>query len=97
MIEVRKTLLSPFNENTVRMARQMYRHCPDCGGHTRTMVIRGTQPEGSTSSGPPPAQLFFCDRCALGLLVIYDPTHETAIEQGLPQLLEAAGVLTKDW
>lgn len=97
MIEVRKTLLSPFSEDTVRVARQMFGHCPDCGGHTRTMLIRGVQPEGGPVSGPPPAQVFFCDRCALGLLVVYDPQQETAIEQGIPQMLKAAGLLAGDW
>lgn len=96
MIEIRKTILAPFAEDTARMAKRMYGHCPDCGGHTRTMLIRAPGPEGNVT-GPPPAQLFFCDRCTLGLLVIYDPAQEVAIEQGLPQMLEAAGMLSKEW
>ncbi len=93
MIEVRKTLLAPFCEANVRAARQMYGHCPDCGGHTRMMVVHGQVQEDGSRSGPPPAQIFFCDRCALALLVVYDASQEVALERGLPELLKEAGVL----
>lgn len=96
MIEVRKTLLAPFCESTVRMARQMYNHCPDCGGHTRIMVIRGVPNEEATVVGPPPAEIFFCERCAVALLVVFDPTHEVAIERGLPQMFQTAGLLPSE-
>ncbi len=97
MIEVRKTTLSPFSEYSVRMARKLYAHCPDCGGHTRMMVIRGAALDGAIVQGPPPAQLFYCDRCELALVVIYDPSKEVAIEKGIPNLLEDAGMLRPNW
>jgi hypothetical protein len=93
LIEVRKSLLAPFCEANVRAARRLYGHCPDCGGHTRMMVVHAQMLEDGTRSGPPPAQIFFCDRCALALLVVYDPSQRIALEQGLPELLKEAGIL----
>lgn len=66
MIEVRKTLMAPFCEENVRMSRRLFGHCPDCGGHTRMILVRDTPTDSAPKAAPPQAQIFFCDRCVPG-------------------------------
>ena len=86
--ELRRTCLGHYDAESFAASQAAFRHCPDCGDHTRPMSIRGRAADSEEIVGSP-AQLFICDRCHVAFMVSYDPCQDATLEASLPEILKS--------
>ncbi|TAK32747.1 MAG: hypothetical protein EPO21_14765 [Chloroflexota bacterium] len=86
--ELRRTCLGFYSAESYAATLAAHRHCPDCGDHTRPMLIRG-RAEGSNKIVGSPVQLFVCDRCQVAFMISYDPCEDAALEASLPEIMDS--------
>lgn len=86
--DLRRTCLGHYDAESFAATQASFRHCPDCGDHTRPMLIRGKAADGDKIVGSP-VQLFVCDRCQVAFMISYDPCQDAALEASLPDILNS--------